>query len=153
MVSSASWGTADRQAARPAAIAAGSTAAWCIAALVMAAFVLPRSPVSLPGGRRAAHSGTEVEAYGSFRSPRGLGFDSLRNTSRLSDEELRYYFEGLMEEEAAEILDQDRDGIADGTRVEVMEFIERMKIILSDRMPFVYRVKPQGLPIIRGSEL
>ena len=65
-------------------------------------------------------------------------FDRLVNTSRLSDSELRTLFESLDEAYAAKLLDLDSDGIADFTAIEVCEFIERMKIILSDRRPFNY---------------
>ena len=103
--------------------------------------------------RPRAEERAEEPAYGLALPPRELAYDSLRNSSRLSDDELRWYFEGHMESEMAEVLDQDHDGIADGTRVELMEFIHRMKIILSDREPFEYRVTPQGVPIVRGTDL
>ena len=124
-----------------------------LAAFMVAAAMASRGSVSRPAVRVAQAPVEGLEGSGLVGALSAPEFDSLRNTSRLDDDQLRYYFEGLMEEEAARVLDQDEDGIADGTRVEVMEFIERMKIILGDRQPFVYRVTPQGLPIVRGAEL
>jgi hypothetical protein len=69
-----------------------------------------------------------------------MGFDPLRNTSRLTDAQLRDGFEHFQQSEMAKLLDQDLDGIADCTGVPVQEFLERMKIILSDRKPFEYKV-------------
>ena len=80
-------------------------------------------------------------------------FDQLRNTSRLGDSELRTFFEHMAEAKAAEFLDLNRDGIADFTGVEVFEFIERMKIILSDRRPFAYKRDAQGNPIENDDQI
>ena len=74
----------------------------------------------------------DVGRFGAF------GFDTLQNTSRLTDEQLRDGFERLIESHMARLLDRDRDGTADFTGLPVEEFIERMKIILSDRKPFSY---------------
>lgn len=145
--------TPERRAVRPLLFPRELVAAGCIAALVAAALVVPGGLVFRPTRHEVALPEAQTEEYRMVRPPPELAFDSLKNTSLLSDDELRYHFEGLMESQVAEILDQDRDGIADGTRVEVMEFIERMKIILSDREPFEYRVTPQGIPVVRVKEL
>lgn len=73
-----------------------------------------------------------------------LSFDRLVNTSRLGDAELRTLFENLDESRAAELLDLDGDGLADFTGIDVWEFIARMKIIMSDKRPFVYRRDAHG---------
>ena len=125
----------------------------CVAALVVAALVVSRGPGSRPNIHLRPLPEPVPEEYGLVLPPSELAFDNLRNTSRMTDDELRYCFEGLMESRMVELLDQDQDGVADGTLVEVKEFIQRMKIILSDRAPFVYRVTPQGLPIMRATEL
>jgi hypothetical protein len=70
-----------------------------------------------------------------------MGFDPLRNTSRLTNEELREGFEWFEEAAMAEILDLDGDGLADFTNVPTWEFLERMKIILSDQKPFEYKTQ------------
>lgn len=68
----------------------------------------------------------------------GMGYDSLRNTSRLTNAELRDGFEHFREWQMQGKLDRDRDGIADFTGIAVEEFLQRMKIILSDLRPFNY---------------
>ena len=88
--------------------------------------------------------GAVLEAKSNSDFP--LGVDPLRNTSRLTDSELRALFENLEERKAAELLDLDNDGLADFTGVDVRAFIERMKIILSDRRPFVYKRDAEGNP-------
>lgn len=67
-----------------------------------------------------------------------FGNDPLRNTSRLTDVALRYGFEHFLEWKMAKMLDRDGDGLADFTGICICEFLERMKIILSDRRPFEY---------------
>jgi len=92
----------------------------------------------------------------------GMEFDTLVNISRLNNAELRQLFEALEEGKAADLLDLDKDGIADFTGINVYEFIERMKIILSDLKPFIYTrdvfgnsiVEPVRLEMnIRASEI
>lgn len=74
--------------------------------------------------------------------------DSLSNYSCLSDEDLRYYFEHHQEYRvAAKLLDKDGDGIVDGMDIPVDEFLARMSIILSDRLPFDYKCDIYGNPI------
>jgi hypothetical protein len=74
--------------------------------------------------------------------------DTLGNESRLSNADLRYYFEHLQEYRvAAKLLDRDRDGIVDGMTLPVEEFLARMSIILSDRVPFDYKCDIYGNPI------
>ena len=77
-----------------------------------------------------------------------LGFDTLRNTSRLTDQELRDGFERFLEWQMERTLDCDKNGIADFTGIPVEEFLGRMKIILSDREPFEY-VYSDGSPSMR----
>ncbi len=70
-------------------------------------------------------------------------FDTLRNESRLTNDELRYFFERSMESVIAEIIDQDSDGIVDNMRIEVEEFIGRMFIILHCRKRFDFKPDPR----------
>ena len=56
--------------------------------------------------------------------------DNLRNTSILSDEEIEWYLVNSTREELAARLDLNNDGIADGTRLDVHEFIGRMEVII-----------------------
>ena len=80
----------------------------------------------------------DYPSFGAHMLDFPFGYDTLRNTSRLTDAELRYGFEHFLEWKMAGMLDSDEDGFADFTGIEVCEFLERMKIILSDREPFIY---------------
>lgn len=79
-------------------------------------------------------SGNEI-IYPSFM------FDSLRNTSCLSNEQLRYYFEYGEEDIAAKVIDRDGDGFEDSSGIEIWEFLARMEIILQRSGPFEYKGK------------
>lgn len=82
------------------------------------------------------------------RPPAWYYRDPLVNNSCLSDEELRYYFEHHEEHRTArKLLDTDGDGIVDGMRLSVDEFLARMAIILSSRTPFDYKCDVFGNPI------
>lgn len=62
-----------------------------------------------------------------------LIIDALRNTSNLSDEELMWSFDRITQAQRVELLDHDGNGLADGTCIDVQEFIERMRIILESK--------------------
>lgn len=82
------------------------------------------------------------------RPPAWYYRDPLSNRSCLSDEDLRYYFEHHQEHSVArDLLDKDRDGIVDGMDISVCEFLARMALILSDRLPFDYKCDIYGNPI------
>ena len=84
-----------------------------------------------------------VHAFGAGPLDLGcpVGPDPLRNTSRLTDDQLRLCFELQLDGRLEGALDRDRDGLADFTGIEVWEFVYRMKLILSDREPFDYSRK------------
>jgi hypothetical protein len=82
------------------------------------------------------------------RPPGWFYRDPLVNNSCLSDEDLRYYFEHHEEHRTArKLLDKDGDGVVDGMRLSVDEFLARMAMILSSRMPFDYKCDVFGNPI------
>jgi hypothetical protein len=56
--------------------------------------------------------------------------DNMPNRSRLTDEEIQWYFDNSTTAELRNALDQDGDGYADGTGRPVAEFMARMRIIL-----------------------
>ena len=66
----------------------------------------------------------------------GWAYDTLENTSNLTDEEIMWYRGQGRYTELKGLLDADRDGVADGTSLEVSEFIERMVIVIGTKEYF-----------------
>ena len=79
--------------------------------------------------------------------------DGLMNESRLSNEQLRSYFEHNDQNTAAERIDLDGNGIVDFMDIEVWEFLARMELILYMEKPFEYKIDAQGNRIESASKL
>ena len=60
-------------------------------------------------------------------------YDTLQNTSNLTDEEILQLYDQDRHDELKYLLDRNKDGIADGTEVEVTEFIERITIVIGTK--------------------
>lgn len=62
-----------------------------------------------------------------------FAYDTLQNTSNLTDEQILRLLDEDRYDELKYLLDRDKDGIADGTEVEVIEFIERISIVIATK--------------------
>ena len=60
-------------------------------------------------------------------------YDTLQNTSNLVDEEIVRLYDQDKIKELKYLLDRNKDGIADGTGVELNEFIERIIIVIGTK--------------------
>ena len=78
-------------------------------------------------------SAEKPERYNAYYYPElymeGALTDRLQNTSNLTDRDIRWYLKHTDHQTIVKALDRNADRIADGTTVNVHEFIERMKII------------------------
>ena len=80
--------------------------------------------------------------------------DRLKNTSNLTDREIRWHFEHTDYQSLADALDRNSDSIADGTILNVHEFIERIRIVfLAIDAHRRSKLRPQNEPFFTATKI